>query len=569
MRVSPVSSGGRTPGKSTLTNAIIGQKIAITSNKPQTTRHVIRGILHRANAQLVLVDTPGLHRPRTLLGERLNDLVRETWSEVDVIGVCFPADEPVGRGDRFISRGDGRAQGDRHRGGDQGRPGGSGDGWRSSCWRSASCYDFAEIVPVSAVSGHQVDTLVDVMIKHLPESPQLYPDDVLTDEPEQVLIAELIREAALEGVRDELPHSIAVLVEEMMVEGNITKIYADLYVERDSQKSIVIGTTGARLKEVGTRARAEIEELLGAQGLPGPARPGRQGVAARSEAAPQARLLTSTLYGIIHDMVCSWLARLCSVTTRAMRNRYLDLLRAVATVRVVVYHSTGWAALTVVFPAMSVMFALAGSMMAASLDRPGRWAVERRLRRLLPSLWVLVAIAVPAMLLDGLGLGLEGAALGASRCRTRRPTAGGSMASAAIWYLRDFLWFVLLSPLVLPVFRRFPLPTILMPYVALAVAHPRRRHRRRRSCATWPSTAAPGCSASPTTTACCAAWPAAAARRRHGARGRRRGLDRSPIPGRAATTSTTSRSATRCGRRPSSWSLLGFVAGRYRAGRGC
>ncbi|WP_328478954.1 GTPase Era [Actinoplanes sp. NBC_00393] len=249
-------------GKSTLTNAIVGQKIAITSNKPQTTRHVIRGILHRPDSQLVLVDTPGLHRPRTLLGERLNDLVRETWSEVDVIGVCFPADEPIGRGDRFIST-------------------------EISALKAtviavvtkvdlvdpatlaerllavSQLYDFAEIIPVSAVSGHQVENLTDVMVSYLPESPQLYPDDVLTDEPEQVLIAELIREAALEGVRDELPHSIAVLVEEMMVEGKLTKIYADLYVERDSQKSIVIGSRGARLKEVGSRARAEIEELIG------------------------------------------------------------------------------------------------------------------------------------------------------------------------------------------------------------------------------------------------------------------------------------------------------------------
>jgi GTP-binding protein Era len=249
-------------GKSTLTNAIIGQKIAITSSKPQTTRHVIRGVLHRDDAQLVLVDTPGLHRPRTLLGERLNDLVREAWSEVDVIGVCFPADEPVGAGDRFIS--------------------GELRELKATIFAVVTkvdlvgpqalakhllavseLYDFAEIVPVSAVSGHQVQNLVDVMIKYLPESPQLYPDDVLTDEPEQVLIAELIREAALEGVRDELPHSIAVLVEEMQVEGRLTKIFADLYVERDSQKSIVIGTRGARLKEVGTKARAEIEQLIG------------------------------------------------------------------------------------------------------------------------------------------------------------------------------------------------------------------------------------------------------------------------------------------------------------------
>jgi len=249
-------------GKSTLTNAIIGQKIAITSTKPQTTRHVIRGILHRENAQLVLVDTPGLHRPRTLLGERLNDLVREVWSEVDVIGICFPADEPVGSGDRFISAEMNELKAtvvavvtkvdlvDSRR-------------LAEHLLAVSRLHDFAEVVPVSAVSGHQVQHLVDVMIKYLPESPQLYPDDVLTDEPEQVLIAELIREAALEGVRDELPHSIAVLVEEMIVEGGLTKIYADLYVERDSQKSIVIGSRGARLKEVGSQARREIEQLLG------------------------------------------------------------------------------------------------------------------------------------------------------------------------------------------------------------------------------------------------------------------------------------------------------------------
>ena len=249
-------------GKSTLTNAIIGQKIAITSSKPQTTRHVIRAVLHRDNSQLVLVDTPGLHRPRTLLGERLNDLVREAWSEVDVIGVCFPADEPVGRGDRFISSEMTNLKAtviavvtkvdlvDSQK-------------LAKHLLAVSELHDFAEIVPVSAVSGHQVQSLVDVMIKYMPESPQLYPDDVLTEEPEQMLIAELIRESALEGVRDELPHSIAVLVEEMMVEGKLTKIYADLYVERDSQKSIVIGTRGARLKDVGTKARAGIEQLLG------------------------------------------------------------------------------------------------------------------------------------------------------------------------------------------------------------------------------------------------------------------------------------------------------------------
>ncbi|WP_433271401.1 GTPase Era [Micromonospora vinacea] len=249
-------------GKSTLTNAIVGTKIAITSNKPQTTRHVIRAVLHRPESQLVLVDTPGLHRPRTLLGERLNDLVRSTWTEVDVIGLCIPADEPVGRGDRFITGelADLKATVlavvtktdlvDKRRLAEQ-------------LLAVSKMGEFAEIVPVSAVSGHQVDTLVDVMTKYLPPSPQLYPDDMLTDDPEQVLVAELIREAALEGVRDELPHSIAVVVEEMIPEGQVMKIYADLYVERPSQKAIVLGHKASRLKEVGTNARKQIEELLG------------------------------------------------------------------------------------------------------------------------------------------------------------------------------------------------------------------------------------------------------------------------------------------------------------------
>ncbi|WP_432830218.1 GTPase Era [Dactylosporangium sp. CA-092794] len=250
-------------GKSTLTNTIVGQKIAITSPKPQTTRHTIRGVVHRPDAQLVLVDTPGLHRPRTLLGERLNDLVRATWSEVDVIGLCLPADEPIGRGDRFIS--------------------GEIAELKATLVAVVTKTDlvdrgtlaerlvavqelgeFADIVPVSAVSGAQVETLVDVMIGHLPRSPQLYPDGMLTDEPEQVLMAELIREAALDGVRDELPHSIAVLVEEVLPEeSGLTRVYADIYVERPSQKAIVIGHQGGRLKQVGTRARREIEDLLG------------------------------------------------------------------------------------------------------------------------------------------------------------------------------------------------------------------------------------------------------------------------------------------------------------------
>ena len=251
-------------GKSTLVNALVGQKIAITSSKPQTTRHVIRGVLHREDAQLVVVDTPGLHRPRTLLGERLNDLVRSTWSEVDVIGLCLPANEEIGRGDRFIA---GEIAGlravvlavvtkidlvDRDR-------------LARQLVAVSELGEFADVVPVSAVTGENLSELVDVIVRHLPESPRLYPDEMLTDEPEQVLVAELVREAALEGVREELPHSIAVVVEEMMPseDGRLTKIYADVYVERQSQKAIMIGARGSRLRDVGTRARQEIEALLG------------------------------------------------------------------------------------------------------------------------------------------------------------------------------------------------------------------------------------------------------------------------------------------------------------------
>ena len=249
-------------GKSTLTNALIGRKIAITSTKPQTTRHVVRGVMHRPDAQLVLVDTPGLHRPRTLLGQRLNDLVRETWSEVDVIGLCIPADEEIGRGDRFIAA---------EIAGLRAKVVAvvtktdlvSRDTLVRQLVAASELADFADVVPVSAVTGEGLDELVSVLSGHLPESPRLYPDDMLTDEPEQVLIAELIREAALEGVRDELPHSIAVLVEEMLVEGSLTKIYANVYVERQSQKAIVIGAGASRLKEVGTTARKAIEELIG------------------------------------------------------------------------------------------------------------------------------------------------------------------------------------------------------------------------------------------------------------------------------------------------------------------
>ena len=261
-------------GKSTLTNALVGQKIVITSDKPQTTRTVVRGIVHRDDAQLILVDTPGLHRPRTLLGERLNDLVRATWSEVDVVAVCFPANEKIGPGDRYIVSELAKVR--RTTKIAVATKTDLADGARigqhlldiAELGRQTET-EWAEIVPVSAVSGDQVQLLADLFVAQLPEGPQLYPDGDLTDAPEEVLVAELIREAALDGVRDELPHSIAVLVEEMGLREDrpedkpLLDIHANLYVERSSQKGIVIGHKGARLRQVGTVARKQIEALLG------------------------------------------------------------------------------------------------------------------------------------------------------------------------------------------------------------------------------------------------------------------------------------------------------------------
>jgi GTP-binding protein Era len=254
-------------GKSTLTNALIGSKVAITSSRPQTTRHAIRGILHRPDAQLIVIDTPGLHKPRTLLGARLNDVVRETWSEVDVIGFCVPADVPVGRGDAFIVDELKSVAGRTPVLGvvtktDLVRP----EQVAERLGQLSELMEFAEIVPCSAVDGFQVQTVADLLVARLPEGPQLYPDGELTDEPEETLVAELIREAALEGVRDELPHSIAVTIDEMVPhEGrdDLLDVHANLYVERSSQKGIVIGKGGARLRQVGSDARRQIEALLG------------------------------------------------------------------------------------------------------------------------------------------------------------------------------------------------------------------------------------------------------------------------------------------------------------------
>ncbi|OLO62965.1 GTPase Era [Actinomyces oris] len=261
-------------GKSTLTNAMVGAKIAITSGRPQTTRHNVRGVIHKENAQIVLVDTPGLHRPRTLLGKRLNDLVRETLTDVDVVVFCIPANEKIGPGDRFITRDLAElrtpvvavvTKADTV----------TREALAAQLLAVSELGEWADIVPVSAQRNEQIDVLEEVLLKYMPLSPPLYPTGEITDEPQQVMIAELVREAALEGVRDELPHSLAVVVDEIADPdderevgrikgaGGRLQVRVSLVVERDSQKAIIIGKGGRRLKEVGVTARKGIEKLLG------------------------------------------------------------------------------------------------------------------------------------------------------------------------------------------------------------------------------------------------------------------------------------------------------------------
>ena len=257
-------------GKSTLTNALVGHKVAITSGRPETTRHNIRGIVHGDNYQLVLVDTPGYHRPRTLLGKRLNDMVREALAEVDCVIFCLPANQRIGPGDQFIAR---ELRSVR-------RPIIAVATKCDSVPRERvlehlmaieKLGEWSAIVPVSSFENKGIDRLREVLAQTVPLSPPLYPQDNISDESRETMIAEFIREAALEGVRDELPHSLAVQVEEIIErpkrEGDdrppLLDIHVNVYVERDSQKAIIIGKKGSRLKEIGTRARANIEEYLG------------------------------------------------------------------------------------------------------------------------------------------------------------------------------------------------------------------------------------------------------------------------------------------------------------------
>ena len=253
-------------GKSTLTNALVGEKIAITSEKPQTTRRAIRGMVNRPGGQLIVVDTPGLHRPRTLLGQRLNDLVGDVLGDVDVIAFCAPANEKVGPGDRRIVEsldGYGRAK-------KVAIVTKTDAATREQITErlmevDALREDWTAVIPLSAITGDQLEVLADELLALMPEGPALYGDDIATDEADDDRIAEMIREAALGDAREELPHSIAVVVQEIRAreDSDLTDVFADIIVERDSQKAIIIGRKGARLRDVGAQARAGIEELLG------------------------------------------------------------------------------------------------------------------------------------------------------------------------------------------------------------------------------------------------------------------------------------------------------------------
>jgi GTP-binding protein Era len=257
-------------GKSTLINALVGEKIAITSHHPNTTRNPIRGIISRPDFQMIVVDTPGVHKPKTLLGARLNEMVTENLESVDAAVLCLPADEAIGAGDEFIARSISNQRNiylaitkiDRV------KP-------EELMAHLQGVADFAhklgispkEIVPISAKHDQQMDLLLELLAKSLPESPSLYPEDITTDQAVEMTITELIREVAIEDLYEELPHSVVISIDEMSLrEGkNFYDIHATLHVERDSQKAIIIGPQGSRLKAIGTRSRGNIETFLGAR----------------------------------------------------------------------------------------------------------------------------------------------------------------------------------------------------------------------------------------------------------------------------------------------------------------
>ena len=257
-------------GKSTLVNALVGTKIVITSHHPNTTRNPIRGIINREDFQMIVVDTPGMHKPKTALGTRLNSMVNENISSTDSVLLCLPANEEIGAGDEYIAK--------------------QIKGYQPIFFvitktdaiskselavKLTKVNEFAirlnlqkaEIIPVSAKNLDQTQLLLELLSKNLPESPALYPTDINTDQAEELMFADLIREAAIEELYEELPHSVMVTIEEMgeRENGKIFDISATLHVERDSQKGIIIGPQGSKLKAIGTLARKSIENLVGMQ----------------------------------------------------------------------------------------------------------------------------------------------------------------------------------------------------------------------------------------------------------------------------------------------------------------
>jgi len=252
-------------GKSTLVNALVGRKVAIVSDKPQTTRRGVRAVLSTDDHQIVFTDTPGFHKPRTLLGSRLNDLVGEATQGVDAVVQVVDAQAGVGRGDVFVFE-----RQLRDFTGPRICAVNKLDALRNreevpQLERAAALGDWSEVVPVSAKTGRGVDVLLDLLVDRLLEGPAFYPADTVTDQPLEDRLAEIVREKALGVTRQEVPHSIAVVVEELEDSDTLTKIHASLVVERDSQKGIVIGKGGETLKTIGSRAREEIERVLGHQ----------------------------------------------------------------------------------------------------------------------------------------------------------------------------------------------------------------------------------------------------------------------------------------------------------------
>ena len=257
-------------GKSTLVNALVGTKIVITSHHPNTTRNPIRGIINKENFQMIVVDTPGMHKPKNALGNRLNSMVSENIDSTDAVVICMPANEEIGAGDEYIAK---QVKGQMPiflvvtKVDTVSKSELAAKLVKVSEFTERINLSRAEIVPISAKNLDQTDLLLDLLSKKLPDSPALYPTDITTDQAEELMFADLIREAAIEELYEELPHSVMVTIDEMSERdgGKIFDINATLHVERDSQKGIIIGPQGSKLKAIGTLDRKSIENLVGMQ----------------------------------------------------------------------------------------------------------------------------------------------------------------------------------------------------------------------------------------------------------------------------------------------------------------